>query len=384
MAETSIAKTSIKVTTDAKDARTGLEKFGGEVRQWAEKQSTALGGQFSAALRGGLIGGFLGGSLQSQVEGLVEGVKRWVTGAGQAEAVYAGVVAQLKQAGVEQDRLLAKSAEQRKSMMSWGDELLSIDADLAKLSAEWNKLNDQVLAGEKQIAARNEGPFGGLGFNAVAIGRIEEINSKLNATQTEIGEKIRKLQEERERTLDPSKNEAFKLAIAQTTRELENQIAAWGLTGEAAQRALFKASGANDEMLRRFDKAAEELKRLRDLNAAPPPWLGTALGFAGTIGKQLSGGMQSAAPWLGAALGSIGTIQDLIAKAPTLKTDNAALLRGSSAEVSARTRSDSRIMNAAEQQLAEARKQSALLEQVKTAAADTATAVGKLAPLGVF
>lgn len=373
MAESSIVRTSIKVTTDATDARSGLEKLGGEIKQWAAKQQNALGGQFAAALRGGLVGGLIGGSLQGIVEDLVVSMKNWALGTKETAKAHEALVASLRAAGAAQEKNLKSAADWRTTMVESGDRVASINRDLDEQSGRWNAIDATVKKLMKSMADRAAAGLMNPFRRELQDREAGEINARV-AEMDKIAGEIAKLSSERESILDPTKNLALAQGIAKATLALKDQVTAWGLTGDAAERARFKAAGATDAMLKDFDKAADAAaaRERLGLDRSTNPLLGeiarvmrdprrfdrmeflerSGSASFGKLGSLLAMGMNAAGGALAPAMKPGGAVS----------LDNAALVKGTAAEVSARTRSE--FGGSIKQQLDEAKKANAHLAEI--------------------
>jgi hypothetical protein len=343
MAEASIGKANLKLGTDVSAAKRGLEQFGGEVKGWIGKQKQALAGQFNAALRGGLIGGFVGGSLQAVVQDLVSDFKELVSQA----ALFRLEMERAEKLGASLAKLTdRRTAEEDKALAGITDDALKMEriaealdrASTESLGLERNLKNARQvlldLAGEDQVAT-NWNPANWLGTPDVEAAKarlkeMEDAYGKVRERVVNLTRDLTRLKEESQIGIPPWLNMALGVA-GNANRMLPQDLPGWST------------------MLNTLSQVAGVLPKPQGLT----DWIEGALNP-----------FQGMPPFLSQALNAATSIAETVAKAPALKTDNAALVRGSSAEISARIRNDSRAVTAAEAALREAQAQTKLLGAV--------------------
>ncbi len=441
MAETSIAKTSLQITTDATGAKAGLDRFGGDVRrsmdkiaantqQSADKIANEVEAGFHktesklnrafgkfAKKEGGFLG-FLGSGIAADL------------GIAGAAAGITGIVLATQQVIHLFDDWLGKAKEVAKAAEATRQEIehaADAAAENARFAGEFrstlpdprervDSFDQQISDLEKQRAKADQ-----MAKEVLLPGAGEERKQWI-ARRADLDKQIRELLIQRNRAADPSQDPAFVGAINNATHALEEQAATWGKVGTEAQRALFKMRGATDEQLAGFDAAIEKLEKLRELDrdhaasverstlsrSSNPllamtggivnratsfvgnPLLGFAANLSGQIADQI--GARSGNAGFGFMLDTLFSVAGALPKPASigdmvrdsLKTqerrfDNPVALAGTAAEFSARVRSDQRTLTAQEEkQLNEAKKQSELLAEV---VAQTKATVGLLAGL---
>lgn len=421
----SIVNTSVKVTTDATEARTGLAKFGGEVRQWANQQQKALGGMGNAALRGGLIGGFLGGSLQGVLQEAIKNTLDLALGVTKVEQGFERAQERAGQLNSQirsmQDRKLADMATELASLAN------DPGAAIGRMTTQIPELKKQLQGATSAAAAARseledlaptksvenfllalspfdtlkklgEGPKASLNeANASAeklrgtISQLEIAQRKLRmgAPDLALTGDLKKMMTDLDfegRTRNMSPNER----LIEQLRDRESKSMRAGGKSQANEFAELIDKLKSNEFGVRQDAATKAFDELRQQLQDAKEFAGrtseevavlklereaTELAAKGLQGITNDQSRQLRAllpdrppPWLATALDVVGQVTDLTKNAPKfepLKLDNAALQKGSSAEVSARMRNE--FGNQSKDQLAEARKANTNLKAVEDA-----------------
>jgi len=445
MAETSIARTSIKVTTDATGAKAGLDQFGGQVRrsmdqiaahtrasanrigdeveQSFHKTESKLNKAFNkfAKKEGGFLG-FLGSGVAADLglvgtaasitgvvlasQQLIHLADDWLRGTKEIEAALERSRERLR----ESAELLAKNGklaeEWRNALPDPRDRVSSFDAEIDALERERAALQKTLTP----FAGMSDREFLAAGLSGGGKQKIEDLKATREALKG-IDKQIAETIQRRNRAADPTADPAFVASINAATHALKEQAETWGLTGTEAQRALFKMRGGTDELLAGFDAWAKKLDALRQaerehlatfersiLGRSTSPFLS----MTGDVFRRAEKDRRAAEAerdHLGTferstltrstnpLLSMIGQVTREAAKKSigTAIGNNPAALAGTAAEVSARNRDSQRQLSAAEEkQLAEQKKQSALLEQIAGGVKATAQALAGVVGIAPF
>lgn len=346
MSQTSIAKAALVLTTDSTSARTGLNQFGTEVKQWAGRQKAEVGNAIGGAFKGAFIGGAIGASLTTAFNEVLSKVGDWVSGIGKLkEALHATEQSIARQVKLT-DAAAASSKEWRDAAVDRPSKARSLDAEieryrelersLTKEGADSNaalmKLREKNLDNFVTFATRRLGEA-----DEVAWQRASKAWGAVDATR----EKIAALVKERDRLNDPITNPKTWETYGRALQEQTDRLRTFGMTSTEKLIDSLSQQGLSEGMLAKVRHTADQADlaehRAKNLPAASMAgWLGPALAAAGQVVEKL----QAAKP----------------------NFDNAALLRGSSAEVTARLRHD--VGGTANQQLAEQRRANRHLEQI--------------------
>ena len=416
MAESAVGRAALVLTTDASGARSGLAKFGADARVWAEKTGNQLSSQFRGAFLAGGVAGLVGGSLSGGVSENVEAIKSWAFGMADVRARTEGLKELLDQTAFLMERN-AKQADAWRAAMKPGEQLKDINKELADVKRRSQGFTDQVAALRAQ-KAEIESSFGQqlggrLGFLPTRE-RLEDINQQLAAFHQALGTSQKRMDELRESTQRLKNVFDFKNVkpdIDKMTADLEAANRAIGIDPiEATLKELRMRMKVTDfdklipleNLMRQNKELTERNDRLKDFDSLLVKLKDDArfLGMeadAVAIERLGERGLEAfRVAELKAALAAKRRTEQFFDIGPAiaggvagtkprveveLKFDNAALAKGTSAEVSARVRNEFGTMP--QQQLAEAKKGNTLLTEIRDAAKAIGTAPGgpDLSPL---
>lgn len=359
MSQTAIGKAALVLTADAKGAKAGLATASSDIKKWADGTVKQLRGQFQEGFTGGFLGGVFGanfsgiaqeiGKLFGRLADWLDGVGKIKERVGETERFLKGIEASMGRSAKLADEWLG-------AMVAPADRLTAIDRELAELEDTRKGLKADRDSVRRDLMKSLEGGIGGAGE---AMAAAKERAAKFDESLKKVSDRVRDLTEKRDRLLDPRTDPLLIGDINKATAALQDQILTWGLVGDAVERARFKDRGATDEMIAGFERAAAEVKRLTD--SQTHPWLNQLVNVLDTV---LPAALQESPPWLGFALQAADKILDASDKLKTapILTDNAALQKGSSAEVSFRTRFE--MGSQLKDQLAEAKKANVIAKQL--------------------
>src|SRR5262245_9788452 len=395
MAESAVGRAALVLTTDASGAKAGLAKFGNDAKAWADKTGTQLSGQLKSAFLAGGVAGLVGGSLSGGVSENVDAIKSWAWGMDAVKIAVESTRDSLQQSAYWMQRN-ATLADQWRAAMKPPEKAESLTTEIARIKADGEELARRLRDAKGEVNRLENAPdwikVGG------AVGLIPLSDAIKNAQQAEkdlseaiaknnnlLNDRLDQLQKLKQPGLDPTKQAAY----AKLFEDLQKQIDALDMRPVDAFVADIGTALPGDKLLK-LREMFEHLEKGKEIQAVNKDFdallqsLKDAERFAGKTADQIARiqlaerGLDSTRLFMldqaiarkerfETILGAASALADG-AKKPLgqIRFDNAALAKGSAAEVSARVRHE--FGGVPQQQLAEQRKGNTLLTGILEAA----------------
>src|SRR5262245_47938437 len=396
MAESAVGRAALVLTTDASGAKAGLAKFGNDAKAWADKTGNQLSGQFKSAFLAGGVAGLVGGSLSGGVTENVDTIKAWAFGMDRVKIAVEATEARLANTTYWMERN-AKLADEWRAVMTPTEQNNALNKELANLRATGNELATGFKSARGEINRLEDAPAwiklgGAVGLlpykEALKAATDEEkaFGDALRGNSKLIDDRATKLQRIKFPALDPAN--PFNKSI----EKLKHDLATIDL--DPVQKAIADLgvdapTPAHLDRIRNLLTDLAERTRVKELRSDFDGFvksLDDAVRFAGKTADQIEriklaerGLDPVRLAELDAAIARKERFDSLLAAASAiaegttkvkvdaeLKFDNAALAKGSAAEVSARVRHE--FGGVPQQQLAEQRRGNSLLTGILEAA----------------
>jgi predicted nucleic acid-binding Zn-ribbon protein len=409
---TAIGKAALVLSADASGAKAGLAKFGADTKAWAEKTGQQVSGQLRGAFLAGGVAGLVGGSLTGGVTENIEAIKHWSFGIEAIKSKAEATKALLEQSVFLMERNAKFAGDWREAMISPADKIASIDKELKQIAGPLNDALHQLdtaKARVNQLEGSFVSTFGGkLGLSAhneQLEGAKTEMTAASDANRA-MQKRIDELHGERAKLTDPWKNdEKLKGAFDKSLKEMSDSIVALRMSPLEKQLKVFEDLGVPNHELKimadRIASVTTETKKFeleKDFEDIAKQ-LENAARFAGKTADEITrinlvdrkadagqlarfDSLQKTKDWTTALFDAAGAVAEGVEsfKSGKLELDNAPLIRGTSAEVSARIKNDFGA-KVADKQLAEQVKANALLTKISDAIAAPMTAGLTLLPM---